>query len=73
MATEDKIQKLISDTNESVQAERVCINCKFSYFGLYQESGFCHNVKRVEGNIYPKVVGDFSTCLEWTKKEPKSK
>jgi len=66
--SKEAIDYLIRLSVARAKRKKDCLNCKYSYFAPYQESGLCHNNDQVKGHNYPKVVNEWFRCEFWEKK-----
>jgi hypothetical protein len=69
MPTKFIVQNLITDSIKLANETHCCLNCRYSYFQPLGETGGCHNVNQVRGNIHPKMVVEFYTCSYWEAKK----
>ena len=69
MPVKDIVTELIQTVTKEAKDEKCCLNCNYSFFSRLQESGLCHNHDQVKGHKHPKVVGEFSRCVNWEIKK----
>lgn len=62
------VSNLIRVTLEGAHHTKCCLNCKYSYFSDFSDTGLCHNKNQVGNNLHPKIVQDLTVCPYWEKK-----